>query len=103
MTKPGPLGRAEKFYIEQHCDTKDIKILAEELDRAVGIVEKHVTYFRDMRMKAGGQFARQGDMEKGGSIVITQNASEKSDDFRRNRKKQNSKAKNCITTIKKND
>ena len=41
MTKKGPLGKAEKFYIEQKYADLGLKQVCKELDRAKGVVEKH--------------------------------------------------------------
>ena len=42
MTKKGPLGRAEVFYIQSFHSEKTAQELAKELDRAVSIVKKEI-------------------------------------------------------------
>ena len=32
MTKKGPLGKAEIYYVEGHCDEQDAKQIAKDLD-----------------------------------------------------------------------
>ena len=98
MAKKGSLGTAERYYIEQHCDTKDLKLIAKELDRTLSSVEEYANHFKMMRTKAGGQFARNDH----GSVVMTPNASMSADEFRKKRGNA-SKRPSCTTTIKKHD
>lgn len=82
MTKKGPLGKAERFYIENHLD-KSIDDLCKDLDRAKSTIEKFLkTVAVDETTKAETllfqQFARNGK----GSTVMTQNAAEMSDEKR---------------------
>lgn len=84
MTKKGPLGKAERFYIENHLD-KSIDDLCKDLDRAKSTIEKFLkTVAVDETTKAETllfqQFARNGK----GSTVMTQNAAEMSDEKRSN-------------------
>jgi hypothetical protein len=97
MTKKGPLGKAEKFYVEQHCDSMSVDQIATELDRAVSLIQSHVDKHQTMRTKAGGQFARQN-----GIVVMTKGASEMGDTFRSDDvvTQVNKKKNNSVTTIK---
>ena len=78
MTKKGPLGKAEKFYVEGHYKTTDAKEIAKELDRPITAVKKHIDKVKTEEPKlhtAGGQMARQD-----GIVTMTQSASELSDE-----------------------
>jgi transposase len=92
MAKTGPLGKAEKFYIEQHCDDRTPVVIAKELDRSVSSVEDYANKYKKLRTKAGGQMGRQP-----GSVVMTPNASMMADDHRSNRTL--APRKDCITTV----
>lgn len=93
MTKKGPLGKAEKFYIEEHCDKRTPKMIAHELDRAVSLVESYSIQYKKTRTTAGGQFGRQS-----GAVVMTENASVMGDDSKASRIKTRP---SCITKTKK--
>jgi hypothetical protein len=97
MTKKGPLGKAEKFYVEQNADSMTVQKIAVELDRAISLIQDHVDHYLSMRTKAGGQFARQN-----GVVVMTQGASEMGDAFKDNDvvTQINKRKKNTVTTIK---
>jgi len=95
MTKKGPLGKAEKFYIEEKCWTQDARQIAKELDRAIGLVEEHANTFQAESTIAKSKFGRQS-----GAVVMTQTASQMGDDHRGKLKK--TTTNNCVTTIKKN-
>ena len=43
MTKKGPLGKAEEFYIQHHYKTMEIDEICKELDRAKSLVKRCVT------------------------------------------------------------
>ena len=45
MTKKGPLGKAELFYVKEHCQTLDAKEIAKELDRPIATVRKAADKF----------------------------------------------------------
>lgn len=99
MTKKGPLGKAEEFYVEQYCDKKSSEEIAKELDRAISLIDRHAEHYREMRMKAGGQLGRQP-----GVTVMTKNASMMSDEFRaKNVPEKSSRTERFITTTKKVD
>lgn len=82
MTKKGPLGKAERFYIENHLD-KPLEELCKDLDRAKSTIEKYLKkVVVEDTTKAETllyqQFARNGK----GSTVMTQNAAEMADEKR---------------------
>lgn len=82
MTKKGPLGKAERFYIDNHLDMS-LDELCKDLDRAKSTIEGYIkTIAVSETTKAETllyqQFARNGK----GSTVMTQNASEISDSKR---------------------
>ena len=95
MTKKGPLGKAEKFYIEEKCWTEDVRKIAKDLDRAISLVEEHANTFQAESMIAKSKFGRQA-----GAVVMTQTASQMGDDHRQNSKKNGQTRTNCVTTIK---
>jgi hypothetical protein len=99
MTKKGPLGKAEEFYVEQHCDKKSSEEIAKELDRAISLIDRHAEHYREMRMKSGGQMGRQP-----GVTVMTKNASMMADEFRKNNvPTKSSRTTKFITTTRKVD
>lgn len=100
MTKKGPLGKAERFYIENHLD-KPIDELCKDLDRAKVTVE---TYLKKIAVKEPQkaetllyqQFARNGK----GSTVMTPNAAELSDTKRAKFTNNGTKTSSCTTKIR---
>ena len=40
MTKKGPLGKAEEFYVEHHYKTNTVDQIAKELDRPKATIKK---------------------------------------------------------------
>jgi len=93
MTKKGPLGKAEEFYVEHHCDTSTVEEIAKELDRPKSTIKKKVdTCKKDTVLgTAGSQIARQD-----GIAIMTENASATSDET--NKSQQIAiRAKNCTT------
>ena len=101
MTKKGPLGRAEVYYIQSFHENKTPQELAKELDRAVGIVKKEISKIepKDGKSKeeknqvSGALMARQE-----GIVVMTENASAYSD---ATKKPSNLKRSKCVVRIKK--
>lgn len=98
MAKTGPLGKAEKFYVEKNCDEKSASEIAKELDRSIESIEKHANRFKSMRTKAGGQMARQE-----GVVVMTEGASQMAGDFYKVNRRDATSRKNCITTAVRED
>ena len=98
MTKKGPLSKAEQFYIEQKYLELDLGGLCKELDRAKGIVEKHIKSKNlnkpQTKSRLGEQFAYQK-----GSTVMTQNASEVADSMR-GKMNETTKTKGCTVSIR---
>jgi hypothetical protein len=83
MAKKGPLGKAEKFYVEKNWMTSDYKAIAKFLDRTEDSIKDCIEAIKIMKTKAGGKFARQGDPENGGAVVATEAATMRGDDFRK--------------------
>lgn len=83
MAKTGPLSKADKYYIEQHWTKEDFKTIAEDLDRSNRSIEEYIEEVKIMKTKAGGQFARHGDPERGGAVVATEAATMMGDDFKK--------------------
>lgn len=98
MTKKGPLSKAEQFYIEQKYLELDLGGLCKELDRAKGIVEKHIKSKNLNKGKTKSHLAEQFGYQ-GGSTIMTQNASELGDDMR-GRMNGTTKTRNCTTSIR---
>ena len=102
MTKKGPLSKAEQFFIEQKYSELDLNGLCKELDRAKGIVEKHIKGKKltkgpsddTQRSLLAEQFGYQG-----GSTIMTPNASEMGDSLKK-RSFNTPKTKQCTTSIR---
>ena len=98
MTKKGPLGKAEVFYVEGHYKEQTVEQIAKDLDRALSLIRKQIGICEASKPKkrrtAGEAMAR-----REGVVVMTETASELSDNYKsvvRNKP-------NCCTTKIKND
>ena len=98
MVKKGPLGKAEMIYIKEQHKTMDLEEICKELDRAKTLVKRHITKCKKQNEKeaeeaftAGSQFAI-----RNGSVVMTQNASQMSDEVK-STSKITSRQATCIT------
>jgi hypothetical protein len=105
--KRGPLSKIEIFYILEHVKIgKDINDIALDLDRPIKSIEKYIKKSQPSkssqqaqqanttspRLTAGDQF-----IKRGGTVVMTENASTISD----SRKKSiSSKNQSCITKVR---
>ena len=97
MTKKGPLGKAEEFYVEHHYKTNSVDEIAKQLDRPKATNKKKVEGLRKKEAQeanAGSQIARQD-----GIAIMTENASVISDEARK--KSTSTRIRNCITSITK--
>jgi hypothetical protein len=96
MTKKGPLGKAEVFYIESFYGERTPQELAKDLDRAISSVKKEFKRLENLKdsepITAGSQFAR-----RDGVVTMTENASAVSD---ANRKVSDNLSRSCISRIK---
>jgi hypothetical protein len=98
MTKKGPLGKAEKYYVKGHHKTLEAKEIAKELDRPINVVKKHIEKVKRGEASlytAGAQMARQD-----GVVAMTQAASEMADEAPKTARA-DLKRKSCTTGIKK--
>jgi hypothetical protein len=99
MTKKGPLGKAEVFYIESFFWGINPQQHAQELYRGVYYVKKEFKRLENLKdsepITAGSQFAR-----RDGVVTMTENASAVSD---ANRKVSDNLSRSCISRIKKNE
>ena len=97
MTKKGPLGKAERFYLQHHA-SKDIDDLCKDLDRAKSSVKKFLDTLPKPNKPEDSSLYQQFGRNNKGSTVMTQSASEIGDSKRSefNTKKRSS----CVTTIK---
>ena len=96
MAKKGPIGKAERFYIEHHWQDVDIEQLAADLDRTQKSLEAYIkkTFLKKKntsQITAGEQF-----ISKKGATVMTENASTISDAKR----KRPSLNPSCVRKIK---
>tara|TARA_R110000868_G_scaffold18531_2_gene81315 strand:+ start:70 stop:372 length:303 start_codon:yes stop_codon:yes gene_type:complete len=99
MAKKGPISKIEAFYIENNQRDLSIAEIAVDLDRSISSIEKHLKKSvteapRQTSVKVGDQFARNDK----GSVVMTENASQMSDEKRKSVVK---KPSHCVTKIKK--
>ena len=96
MTKKGPLGRAEIFYVKGHYEEQAVEQIAKDLDRALSLIRTQVSKFEEGRLAkkptAGEKMAR-----REGVVVMTETASELSDGV--NTKPRNTPS-HCTTKIK---
>lgn len=95
MLKKGPLSKVETFYIKSHYNKIDLKEIAEDLNRPMGIIEKWAKkniIEAPGTIKAGDHFARTK-----GAVVMTENASTLADS---KKKRKVSTRQPCITKIK---
>jgi len=101
MTKKGPLSKAEKFYIEGNLE-KPLENLCKDLDRAKSTVTKYLkTVVADDQEKAETLLYQQFARNNKGSVVMTPNASEMSDDKRSKFTNNNTRrSSECTTRIK---
>jgi hypothetical protein len=94
MTKKGPLGTAEIFYVHQHLKTQDVGQIAKDLDRPLVTIQREADKVEEQNpvpLTAGEQMAR-----RDGVVLMTENASALSD----NKKRSVSNTRDCITNIK---
>tara|TARA_Y100000361_G_C11113918_1_gene319235 strand:+ start:725 stop:1036 length:312 start_codon:yes stop_codon:yes gene_type:complete len=101
MTKKGPLGRAEVFYIQSFHSEKTAQELAKELDRAVSIVKKEIAKIEPVQEdkdKAKSQGSGSLMARQEGVVVMTENASSYADTTRKSGTKRSSQ---CVVRIRK--
>ena len=105
MVKKGPLGKAEQFYIKEQHKAMGLDEICKELDRAKTLVKRHITKCKKQEEKeteeafnVGSQFAT-----RNGSVVMTPNASQMSDDAVKSTSKITSRQASCITGTGKKD
>jgi hypothetical protein len=102
MTKKGPLGKAEKFYIEQKYADLGLEQICKELDRAKGLVEKHAKTKKlteeEPTIKPKSRLAEQFAQSRG-ATVMTENASQMGDEFKRGAIS-TEKTRKCTVTIR---
>jgi len=98
MTKKGPLGKAEEFYIKHNYKTVDIDSLCKDLDRAKSLVERHVEKCRQEDVDSEAFNVQNQFVHKRGSTVMTPEASVLADTIRKSTK--NTVRPSCVTKIK---
>jgi|SaaInlStandDraft_1057018.scaffolds.fasta_scaffold14585_5 hypothetical protein len=80
MAKQGPLGKAEKFYIEQHWDGENLEQICTSLDRSKSSVRKHVAHCKKNEPDLLSAKSLMATRE--GVAIMTQDASMMGDDIR---------------------
>ena len=98
MVKKGPLGKAEQFYIKEQYKEMSVDDICKELDRAKTLIKRHITKCKkqeddeaEKAFTAGSQFGI-----RNGTVVMTQNASQMSDEVK-STSKITSRQATCIT------
>lgn len=106
MVKKGPLGKAEQFYIKEQYKAMSVDDICKELDRAKTLVKRHVVKCKKEEDKEAEEAFTVGSQFgiRNGSVVMTQNASQMSDDAKSSTTRISSRQSACITgTGKKNE
>jgi hypothetical protein len=97
MTKKGPLGKAEIFYVRGHYEKQDVEKIAKDLDRALSLIRKQIAKFEEGQPKkkpvSGEKMAR-----RDGVVVMTETASSMSDSVKA--RPNNKRPSHCTTKIK---
>jgi hypothetical protein len=99
MTKKGPLGKAEEFYIKYNYKTIDVDNLCKDLDRAKSLVERHVEKCRQEDINNEAFNVQNQFVHNRGVTIMTQEASVLADTIRKSNKSDNSRPP-CVTKIK---
>jgi hypothetical protein len=96
MSKKGPLGKAEGFYVEEkYRSGNSIEDIAKELDRSINTITSYVK-INNLKPKEDSIMSQQFAKTKG-ATVMTENASSMIDSKRKINYAFNN---NCITKIK---
>lgn len=80
MAKQGPLGTAEKFYIEQNWNGENLEEICTALDRSKTSVKKHVAHCKKNEPELLN--AKNLMATREGVAIMTQDASMMGDDIR---------------------
>ena len=98
MTKKGPLGKAEIYYVKGHYKGSEAKQIAKELDRPISAIQRTIDELSKEdaggKKGAGEQMARQE-----GVVVMTENSSSTSE-ANKIEATMNSRTRTCVTKIK---
>lgn len=98
MTKKGPLGKAEIYYVKGHYKDSEAKQIAKELDRPISAIQRTIDELskEDAGSKkgAGEHMAR-----REGVVVMTENSSSASE-ANKTEVTMNSRTRTCVTKIK---
>jgi hypothetical protein len=97
MTKKGPLGKAETYYVRGHYKDQEVDEIAKDLDRAVITIQRQVDEFKALeapvRTTAGDQMAR-----REGLVTMTEASSSTADASREVSLPR--RTKECVTQTK---
>jgi len=97
MAKSGPLGKAEKYFIEGHFQELTVDKIAKELDRAKSVVKRHITKIKKERAEKEMLGSASTIPSSNGSTVMTQGGSEHGDKVRRTGSVMSAKLANSVT------
>jgi hypothetical protein len=102
MTKPGPLSKIEKFYIENNFQELSLDQISKDLDRAKSVVKAYTLKCatKTSVKKQPTQIAEQIVSNGRGSTVMTENGSVLSDEFRSNPNRGEKKRPSCTVEIR---
>ena len=96
MTKKGPLGKAEIFYVKGHYEKQEVEQIAKDLDRALSLIRKQIAKFEEGQPKkkptSGEKMAR-----RDGVVIMTETASQMSDGVK---SRPSNRPNHCTTKIK---
>lgn len=97
MTKKGPLGKAEEFYIKHNFQSVDVDTLCKDLDRAKSLVERYIEKCKKEVVESEPFNAQNQFIHKRGATMMTPEAAVLADAI----KKTGSKTRpECVTKIK---
>jgi len=98
MTKKGPLGKAEIFYVGGHYKEQDAKQIAKDLDRSISAVESQIEKF-EKEEASSSPFSTNSKLgRREGIVIMTENASAASEVAPKVDTPTN--ASRCVTKIK---
>ena len=97
MTKKGPLGKAEIFYVKGHYEEQEVEQIAKDLDRALSLIRKQIAKLLKEGQPKKKPMAGEAMARREGIVVMTETASELGDQSRGRAK---NRPKHCTTKIK---
>jgi capsid protein len=98
MTKKGPLGKAEEFYIKHNFQSIDVDTLCKDLDRAKSLVERYIEKCKKEIVDSTPFNVQNQFIHKRGATIMTQEAAVLADTIRKSGSP-NARSE-CVTKIK---